>query len=132
MPKNEIITTSPPGVHLMDLEVTILGSEVRVLAGTVRFNSVEYELTEDELYTATLRNFPTNVQAYVILDRTPPSPELRVFVDETVQNAIDVPYKFERDGDYELFAYLYQFTVPAGTTALDDLDWNHWRMLEQS
>jgi len=88
------------------------------------YKSSSYVLALDEVHTVGSYVVDCVVAGYLVID-TANSNDLRVFVDEFLQDGIDAPYEFE-NSPYELITCLYQFTVPPGTTDLSTLDWYRW------
>lgn len=120
----------PPSRHAMDFPVTFAGTVITVGAGTMKFNGVDWPLLEDEVFAVINRPEVTEIVAYIVIDRgTVPAGELRVFVDDVIQDDVDVRHKFERGGSLELVAYLYRVTIPGGTTDVSALDYHRWRII---
>ena len=116
--------------HAMDFPVTLSGATITVGAGTMKYNGVDWPLLDDEVFTVVNRPDETEIVAYIVIDRgTVPAGELRVFVDDVIQDGIDVRHKFERSERYELVAYLYRVTIPGGTTDVSTLDYHRWRII---
>lgn len=129
---SEITNTKlvPPSRHAMDFPVTLAGATITVGAGPMTFNGVEWTLLEDEVFAVVNRPEVTEIVAYIVIDRgTDPAGELRVFVDDVIQDGIDVRHKFERSAPIELVAYLYRVTIPGGTTDVSALDYHRWRIM---
>ena len=122
----ETIISVSSDSHSMKLPVTVIGDTIMVSSGSVTFDNVQYVLQEDETYTVTPRQVVTNVSAYLVLDITKEPFMLRVFVDESLEDGVDVPYTFESEGDYQLLSFLYVIKVPAQATDLSKLNITRW------
>ncbi len=129
MPETTNTKLVPPSRHAMDFLVTLSGDTITVGAGAMKFNGVEWVLLEDEVFAVINRSEVTEIVAYIVIDSGVSPSELRVFVDDVVQDGIDVRHKFERAGRYELVAYLYRVTIPGGTTDVSALDYHRWRII---
>jgi len=129
MTETLITSYASPGLHGVDLSLSLSGLTITVPASSVTYKSSSYSLALDEVHTVGSYAVDCLVAGYLVLD-TANSNTLRVFVDEVLQDGLDAPYNFE-NSSYELIAYLYQFTVPSGTTDLSTLDWYRWSIIPE-
>lgn len=121
-------TYSAPSAFAMDLSVTMQDGSVRVGGGTVVMEG-RSDTLEAETISIAVREFATVVICYLVRQQS--TDTLLLFVDEHVQDGLDLPYIFSRDGDYHLLAYLFMLTVPAGTNDLRTLDYDRWRIVAE-
>jgi hypothetical protein len=127
----EIVHTSwgRAAENMFDLSVELRGDAVHVGAGTTVLRGARHAFG-GETIPIQRRSYDTSVIGYLVIDTD--TGELVVFVDEHVQDGIDMPYIFGRDDRYRLEAHLFSFVVPANVIDLTSLDYNRWRILASS
>lgn len=131
MAETLINTHADPAVHAFDLAVVLSGTTITVQSNaiTIKMNGADWTFAADEVFTVVNRLDVTELVAYIVIDTTPDPDEIRVFVDEYIQDGVDEPYKFVRGAQYTLLAYLYRITIPASTTDVSGFDIDRWRMI---
>ncbi len=110
----------------MDLVVTLLGTDITVTAGNVRYKGTQKAVAQD-VFSVVDRVDETVIRGFLVHDTV--GDTFEVFIDEWIQDGLDEPYTFPRGGQYELAFYLYQVTVPPNTTDLAGIDHLRWRMI---
>lgn len=112
--------------NVFDLAVELRDGAVHVGAGTAVLRGVEY-VFGGETIPIQSRAHDTSVIGYLVIDTD--TDELVIFVDEHVQDGIDMPYIFDRGDRYRLEAHLFSFTVPVNASDLSAIDYNRWRII---
>jgi hypothetical protein len=121
-----LTTFANPRVHYMDLAVEMLNGAIFVHGGEVTYDGTVYDMP-DETVPIPVREYPTLIFGFLVFVKK--DGELALFVDEHIQDGVDMSYEFTRDGPYVLFAYLFRVTVPAGTNDLRALPYDRWRII---
>ena len=62
---------------------------------------------------------PTHVSGYLVFDRD--EEDVTILIDEVVGDGVDEPYDFAAS-QYDVILVLFNVTVPAAATTLEDLD----------
>ena len=120
------------GESEFDLPVSLSGLVVTVACAgqVIRINGVDHTFADDEEFTVSDRSDAAFIRAFIVVDTNPPGPpgteEVRVFVDEVVDDGVDVSHSFDRDGDLVPHAMLYALDIPANTAYLAGIDHNRW------
>ena len=107
------------------LEVGIKGNLVSIPAGFVTLARLEYSLEDTTEYLYTSKEVRSVLEGHLVLTE---DDKLAVFVDEIVDDGVDVPYTW-KSSTLTYCAPLFRLDVPGGTENLEDLDLLLWRIL---
>jgi len=118
MPIN--VLSSKTRDSVVDLAVEQSGLTITVKAGACHVRHQDVELLEDQVFTAEPdAENSTNVVGFLV--RHTSSGDIVVAVDETINNGVDLEYRWARS-DYEALHEVFRCVVPVGASDLDDVD----------
>lgn len=103
--------------HQLDLSVESSGMTLIVKAGDFVVRGEPYSLEADEEFQVPERDLDAHLVGYLVKTK---DGAVRLFVDEQVPPY--PPYTFAEQDDLTSLRQLFNLTVPAGTTSLDDLE----------
>lgn len=122
------------GESEFDFPVVLSGLTITVQCDgiEIKIKGTTYTFASDEEFVVTNRAEITHLVGYIVVDTTPDPDEVRVYVDEVIEDGVDVPFDFPRGGQYDLHAYLYAVKIPAVTSDLAGIDHDRWRVQTES
>lgn len=116
-------------VHAIDLGVEQSGMSITLKAGSFKYNGVDYELVEDQVFEATERDDVTYIDARLCRDTTDNS--IILIVDEMIDIGGEPGDRYEwHNSPYEVLWPMYVFKVPASTASLDAIEISAYRVVE--
>jgi hypothetical protein len=114
-----IETEARPEANALALAVEVAAMAITVKAGSFRIAGVDYELVEDQEFSATAdEDEDTSLLAHLVVDKSDDSVVL--LVDERVGD--EEVYDFPHDDPYRLLELVYWAKIPPGTTDLADAE----------
>jgi hypothetical protein len=114
-------TKSPKGSNVVELEVLQEEMSITVKAGSFRVRGVDYDLIEDQVFTATERPERTDAVAFLVKQKSDDS--IIVVVDELVfdeDSGWPDHYDWE-NSPYEKLKRIWNSNFPSNMTSLDDV-----------
>jgi len=105
-------------VHDVQLEVEVVGLTIVVKAGSFRVSGKDYELVDDETFTASFEAVSKTLFGYLVKEKS--TGEARLLVDEFTHDGQGVRFS---DPDYEVLWELFLCNiVPADTASLEGVE----------
>lgn len=126
MPTTETMTRSD-GSILVDVPVSVEGLTVKTKDSEVRWNGEDYSLSDFEGVVGPDAECLTYVSGYLVFDRD--AERMTILIDEVVADDEDEPFDFTESA-YDVILNLFNVTIPAGASTLEDLNVIVARVLE--
>jgi hypothetical protein len=123
---NQINYPTNRSIHHADLELISDGMDIIVNPGTFRISGIDYVLKMRQRFTVQNRPVAASLTGFLVLFVENSVSEVGLFVDEVLEDGIDIPYQFT-EASLVYIATLFQAKIPANASGLDNVVIDHYR-----